>query len=195
MLNRILTAGLIWLTFSVGASPAYACRQALILGLDVSHSVDRYDFKLQRDGLAAALVDKQVVDAMIGAVGNRVELAIFEWSGQSYQSLLINWTVIDSPQTLARISTTLAQSTRSPRSGRTALGSAMLFARDLLITRKNCVTHTLDISGDGKNNGGILPEMVKKQLDDAGIVVNGLVIGPAPSTAFFGENDVSTLGT
>ncbi|WP_336247087.1 DUF1194 domain-containing protein [Octadecabacter dasysiphoniae] len=52
--------------FSI-ASPASAqnCRQALALGLDVSGSVDRREYRLQLDGLADALGHPDVVDALL----------------------------------------------------------------------------------------------------------------------------------
>ena len=59
----LLFAGLLGL-----AGPAAAqeqCRLALLLGLDVSASVDREEYRLQMEGLAAALIEPSVVEAAL----------------------------------------------------------------------------------------------------------------------------------
>lgn len=176
MAVSILKSALIWLILSALSASAQSCRQALVLGLDVSLSVNTIDFRLQREGLARALTDSEVMAAMLDSSGSHVELAVFEWTGQFNQNLLIDWTVIDSPETLAQIADVLRQKPQGMRSGRTGLGAAMLYAHDILQTRAHCAAHTLDLSGDGLNNNGIQPELVRGRMDAAGIVVNGLVI-------------------
>lgn len=160
------------------SATAQGCRQALILGLDVSLSVDTNEFALQRRGLARALQSPEVIEAMTTPAGGHIELAVFEWSGQFNQALLIDWTVIDSAATLDRIAGALTGMPQGMRSGRTGLGAAMLFARDMLQSREHCGALTLDLSGDGMNNNGILPARVRPKMDAAGITVNALVIEP-----------------
>ncbi|WP_371223818.1 DUF1194 domain-containing protein [Roseovarius sp. 2305UL8-3] len=193
MTPLILKVMILWLMMSALPAAAQTCRQALALGLDVSLSVNPIDFTLQREGLARALLDDEVVVALLGSGQDRLELAVFEWSGQFDQKLLVDWTIIDSRQTLRRIATTLRESQPSMRSGRTGLGAAMLYARDMFATREHCTNWTLDISGDGANNNGILPELVRAQMDEAGIVVNALVIGTNEPNVAFGEVHVGQL--
>ena len=171
---------------------AQSCRQALLLGLDVSLSVDPRDFTLQREGLSSALLDPSVQEAMLRGPDN-MELAVFEWSGSFDQKMLIDWTVIDSPQTLQRIALTLLSTTQETRSGRTALGAALSHARDLLLTRNHCETLTLDISGDGINNSGYAPETVRAELEEVGIGVNALVIESSPYESFENEHSLNQL--
>lgn len=171
---------------------AASCRQALLLGLDVSLSVDAQDFTLQREGLSAALLSPPVQEAMLRGP-DHMELAVFEWSGSFDQKMLIDWTVIDSPATLQRIALALLSTTQETRSGRTALGAALTHARDLLLTRTHCETLTLDISGDGVNNSGYGPETVKDELQDVGIGVNALVIEASPDQQFEDQPSVGQL--
>ncbi len=177
---------------------AMACRQALVLALDVSLSVDVFEFRLQREGLARALEDSHVASAMIGTGADPVELAVFEWTGQHNQDVLVDWTVIDSRATLNRIASTLRTRERSLRSGLTALGAAMLFGRDMLMTRTHCTALTLDISGDGANNNGVHPALVRPEMAAAGITVNGLVIEPEPESMavshFFNDHVITGPG-
>ena len=54
----------------LGAGPAdAACRLALALGLDVSGSVDAAEYRLQLDGVAAALTDEDVQAALFAMPG------------------------------------------------------------------------------------------------------------------------------
>ena len=181
-MNRLASiAILLWLCLSALPAHAQSCRQALVLGLDVSLSVDVNEFRLQREGLARALTDPEVMDAMIGAPDNRVDLAVFEWSGQYNQTLLIGWTTIDNRVTLRAISDSLFRQPQGMRSGRTAIGAAMLYARDLLRERPGCAVRTLDLSGDGRNNNGIAPLRARRQLAGEGITVNALTVEPDPA--------------
>lgn len=174
---------------------AQTCRQALVLGLDVSLSVDTKDFRLQREGLARALLDEDVVQAMTRGAPGHVELAIFEWSGRFDQRILIDWTIIEDRTTLETVALILRRGEQTMRSGRTAIGASMLFARDLLRDRANCAIRTFDISGDGMNNNGPLPEEVKASLARDGIIVNALVIGLNQGDVFFGEPDIEALSS
>ncbi len=193
MVRIAFKSALVWLATMATSVSAQDCRQALVLGLDVSLSVDVNDFSLQRHGLAQALIDPDVVQAMIGPYDDHIELAVFEWSGQFNQSLLVDWTRIDGPETLGIIAETLRTEPQVTGTGRTALGAAMLYGRDLLATRSHCTKQTLDISGDGMNNNGVRPQDAKPQMDAAAIVVNALVIGPAMGEVTFDGVDVAQL--
>ncbi|MBZ8118899.1 DUF1194 domain-containing protein [Roseovarius sp. LXJ103] len=180
----------------VGAA-AETCRQALILGLDVSLSVDVFDFALQRGGLARALEDPEVVQALTSP-GGHVKLAVFEWSGQFNQTLLLDWTQVQGPETLADMSIRLRDAPQGIRSGRTGLGAAMLFARDQL-RRVDCAALTVDISGDGANNNGPRPAEIRQALGAEGITVNALVIepeaaGPSGLTLYFQDSVITGPG-
>lgn len=158
------------------AAPAQACRQALILALDVSSSVSQREYELQRDGLAAALRDPEVRDRIIGAPGNEVLLMVFEWGDVGYQRQLLPWTKIDGPGTLAAAAATVAGQRRSGRTQATGIGGAMDYAAWAFRQRPGCAALTLDISGDGKNNSGPRPREVKHRLTDMGVTINGLVV-------------------
>ena len=168
----------LWLGVMPQIAAAQSCRLALVLGLDVSLSVNTFDFDLQRGGLAGALTDDAVADAILGTPGHHIELAVFEWSGQYNQNLLLDWTIVETRQQLDRIARTLRSEPQGLRSGRTAIGAAMLYARDKLHERPHCASWTLDISGDGPNNNGTAPEDLRAEMHAAGIIVNGLVIEP-----------------
>ncbi|MFT5614028.1 MAG: hypothetical protein ACI8Q6_001304 [Granulosicoccus sp.] len=165
------------LVISLATQARPACRQALVLGLDVSGSVDSHEYRLQLAGLAAALRHPDVMQALLAMPTNPVHLAVFEWSAPSYQRLLLNWTVVTDETTLRQIITRLANTTRETAPPGTALGTAMQRGATLLTEQKDCWKHTLDISGDGKHNQGPHPRDILQTLDARTLTINALVIG------------------
>src|SRR3954453_17855693 len=67
----------------------------LVLAADVSRSVDQPKFQLQREGYAAAIADKRVLEAVSAGRHRRIAVAFVEWSGVSSQRVVIDWTVVD----------------------------------------------------------------------------------------------------
>ena len=161
-----------------GATSARAaCRQALALGLDVSGSVDAREYRLQLDGLAAALDHPDVRAALFASPLSPVRLSIFEWSGPNHQHVILPWTSIDGDDDLDRVIGRLHRSKRSRGGHSTAIGAALEFGFALLHQQSDCPRHTLDISGDGKSNSGPPPEQVALVDGPSAPTVNALVIG------------------
>ena len=165
----------IWVTGAAGADAA--CRQALALGLDVSGSVDEGEYQLQLRGLAAALVSNDVRASLMRLPDAPVRILVFEWSGQDYQRVLIEWTDITSPSRLEAVSQKLRSTMRRPAPPTTALGQAIQVGAGFLNQQPDCWKRTLDISGDGKNNTGPEPHHVNSPEKIGDIVINALIIG------------------
>jgi hypothetical protein len=160
-----------------GAATAQTCRLALVLGLDVSSSVDAGEYMLQIDGLAAALTAPEVRAAFLAVPGQAVALKVFEWSGRLRQVVQQDWAVIASAADLDRVAARLRTRPRSETSLPTALGSAMRYGGELLAEGPRCFRATLDISGDGMSNDGIGPTVARDSDQFAGVTINGLVVG------------------
>lgn len=153
------------------------CRQALLLALDVSGSVDAQEYLLQMGGVALALEDPQVQAALFALPEAPVSLAIFEWSASSYQRRIIDWTRLDTPADLAAVTATLRAWRRAPAPEATGIGAALREAAGYFDRAPTCWRRTLDISGDGKNNDWPIPRDVLGQGILAGVTINALVIG------------------
>lgn len=162
------------------------CRQALLLALDVSGSVDQREYRLQLDGLARALGDPQVVAAFEAIPDAPVRLSVMEWSGPSFQRIVLPWTDVTDRAVLTSIIQRLHATTRVEGELSTAIGSALLAAADEVRAQGECWRQVIDMSGDGKSNVGPLPGSVTAALN--GITVNGLVIGEAVPTAGEGRS-------
>lgn len=163
--------------FALLATPASACRLALLLALDVSGSVDAQEYRLQREGLAAALLSPQVRESLLSQPENPVALAIFEWAHPSEQTLLLDWTPITSHATLLQATASLNAPEAKRGQGTTALGAALLHAGRMFARAPPCLAHTLDISGDGKANESPHPADIRDAPILAGVTINALVIG------------------
>ncbi|WP_108837054.1 DUF1194 domain-containing protein [Tateyamaria sp. Alg231-49] len=164
------------------ASPAAACRLALLLALDVSSSVDADEDRLQRGGLVAALTSQQVRAAFF-AVDAPVALAVYEWSGRYNQEVVLEWTLIDSPAALLSAAETIAASERSHNEFPTAMGYALGYGAEMLRRAPNCLYQTIDMAGDGQNNEGFGPRLAYKEFAFQDVTVNGLVVNAAEFTS------------
>lgn len=173
-----------------------ACRQALALGLDVSGSVDLYEYRLQLDGLVTALNDDEVTRILLAEPAAPVALLVYEWSGPSDQAILVPWTRITSADVLAEVSGLLAATQRRESSPGTALGLAMQLGASYLQMQPDCWKKTLDISGDGKSNFGPRPRDVRASIAAQGVTVNALVIGAdAPASGDQRQTEIGELSS
>ncbi|MEM1131131.1 MAG: DUF1194 domain-containing protein [Pseudomonadota bacterium] len=157
---------------------AQACSQALMLGLDVSGSVDAREYRIQMDGLGRALLSEDVQGLILShAVMAPVSILIFEWSDQSGQGLIADWTSLDSAESLQLVASRVLTHHRGVAPEATSIGSALTYAAVQFERAPDCEQRTLDISGDGKNNAAPRPEVAREIPGLADVRINGLVIG------------------
>lgn len=177
------------------APPAFAgtCREALVLALDVSGSVDAAEYRQQLDGIAAALGDPEVRQAFLALPDAPVDLAIFEWAGPGTRRLILPWTQVRDAATLDRIGGRLRGWARQPADPSTALGTAMLEGAALLAERPACWRKVLDLSADGRSNAGPRPQEVRDAAPLAEVTVNGLIVADPPTAAGAGRADDADL--
>ncbi len=169
------------------APPAGACDIALLLAVDVSGSVSRDEFRTQSDGLATALRDGVVAEALIRS---RAEVAFLQWSGTSRQEVTIPWTSIESYADLDALATRIEEDPRRWRDYSTAIGEALALGEAQFSDVPQCRRKVIDVSGDGTSNEGQEPRERHAALQAAGITVNALVIeGSEPDLdVYFWEN-------
>jgi hypothetical protein len=147
------------------------------VGLDVSGSVDATEYRLQLDGLAAALEHPETQDALFNMPGATVALAVYQWGAPDQQQVLVGWTDMSGPSELLQVTARLRSADVRFTDPYTGLGAAMRFGAAMLAQRGDCWRHTLDISGDGPSNAGPHPDTVAMDTQ-AQITVNALVINP-----------------
>lgn len=174
------------------AFPALACRLALVLAVDVSGSVDAQEYRLQLDGIAAALLDPAVADQILATPETPVNIAVFEWSNTLYRRVIVDWIALDSYARLVDVAGILRGHYTRPKQGATAIGGAMLYSDQLFQRGPSCWVRKIDISGDGTNNFGPPPEVVRQDPAFASVTINGLVIAPGFGTGLE-ERHMETL--
>ncbi|MCT8161057.1 DUF1194 domain-containing protein [Pseudoruegeria sp. SHC-113] len=159
------------------------CRQALVLGLDVSGSVDASEYAIQRRGLANALRHREVRAALLQLPDLPVALMVFEWSGAGQHADITGWHLMKSDAAIDSVAAMLEDIDTRPTPAPTAIGSAILYAVDAFSEVSACLHRTLDLSGDGKSNDGPLITDAHAAAERAGVTINGLVIGGDTATA------------
>ena len=104
---------------------------ALAFGLDVSTSVDAEEHRMQRRGLAAALISSSVRDAILNRPAPIVLLA-YEWSGsRGNQDILVPWSRITSHADLEAFASSVVKAPRYRDDLPTGLGAAIGMCRFL----------------------------------------------------------------
>jgi hypothetical protein len=148
----------------------------LVLATDVSRSVDDREFKLQREGFAAALSDPRVLNVITSGPTGRIAVAFVEWASEFEQRVVVDWFLVAGEKDAK----TLAQRIlAAPRSywGRTSISSAIEFSKNLLDRSPfQSDRKVIDISGDGTNNSGADVTAARDEAVAGGITINGLVI-------------------
>ncbi len=175
------------------ASPAGACDLALLFAVDVSGSVSRDEFRIQSDGLAAALRDGLVAEALIKA---EARVGLIQWSGISRQEVTIPWVTIDSDAALEALAVRIETDPRRWRDYSTAIGEALTIGAAQFADVAQCKRRVIDVSGDGSSNEGVEPRDRHPALRAAGITVNAVVIeGSEPDLdVYFWENVITGEG-
>jgi hypothetical protein len=148
----------------------------LVLAADVSRSVDDREFKLQREGFAAAMVDPRVVQAMTSGTTGRIAIAFVEWGSEFEQRVVVDWAVIGGEGDAREVSQRILGAPRSYW-GRTSISSAIEFGMGLLGRSPfQSDRRVIDVSGDGTNNSGNDVLAARDAALAKGVTINGLVI-------------------
>src|SRR5882757_1564889 len=74
----------------------------IVAQIPSARGIDQAKFMLQRDGYAAAVSNRGVLEAIKSGPHQKIALAFVEWSGFGAQKLVIDWSVIDGVNTARR---------------------------------------------------------------------------------------------
>lgn len=184
---RCLAVMLLLLAQPVWAGP---CRQALVLALDVSGSVNAQEYQQQVNGLADALDSPEVRHLILFGADAPVALAVFEWSSRNHQLMIQPWVMLNSPGALDAAIARIRQHRKQRAGLKTALGTALMHAAALLRQQPDCWRKTIDVSGDGPNNIGATPAQTYDTTDFGGATVNALVIGSTDRDFGLSDHDL-----
>jgi hypothetical protein len=177
-LARIAGAALVFAALSLLGTVARAqdVDLLLVLASDVSRSVDTRKFELQRQGYAAALSNRRVVEAIQSGPHGKIAICFVEWSGATSLKLVIDWTIVSDAASARKIGDQMLELPRS-FADRTSISAGLEFSfAQLERSPYKAARRTIDVSGDGTNNSGRDIASVRDEVTAKGVTVNGLVI-------------------
>jgi hypothetical protein len=158
-----------------GIAAAQAAAVGLVMAIDVSESVSTERYLLQHDGIARAFETPRLVEAIAAAPGG-IEALVLEWSDPDKIAVTVDWTRIADRAGAAAFAAEVRGTTRTSH-GLTAIGAAMLAAGAAFDRMPEpAANRVIDVSGDGIANFGPAPAVVRDQLVEKGITINGLAI-------------------
>ncbi len=150
---------------------------ALVVSVDVSSSVNDGRYDLQLEGIATALEDRGVQDAILNGPQNAILFSLVTWS--DHPRMDVPWQRIASRDDALRVAALVRKVTRN-KGNFTCMGRMLSFLNSKVLARipVEALRTVVDVSGDGSDNcnphrsvGSLRTEIV-----DYGTIINGLPI-------------------
>jgi Protein of unknown function (DUF1194) len=159
----------------------------IVLAVDDSLSVSAAEFDLQVKELTTAFRDPRVFTAIRAAGDKGVAVSVVQWANLNEQHVAIEWTLVRDAASAEHLAQRIERMPRRFEGYGTAISAALrfcagtFFANGFEGTRK-----VIDMSGDGSDNRGPLPDRARDIAVFAGITVNGLTIrNEEPNLEFY----------
>jgi hypothetical protein len=161
------------------AGPAWAQEKVdveLVLAADGSGSIDDDELALQREGYAAAVTHPRFLAAIAGGFHQKVALTYVEWGDPESQETIVDWMLIDGPESAAAFAGKLRTQPRAAW-GYNSISEAIAYGIDKMLTnafegRRKIV----DVSGDGPQMNGRPLADVHLLARQHRVTINGLVV-------------------
>ena len=150
---------------------------ALLVSVDVSNSVDNDRYKLQMEGIAKALEDPGVIDAIISGPNGGILFAMVTWADRP--ALSLPWIKITSKEEALAVA---AKVRKLPLAGGefTCMTKMLRSANDKIVPQipAKALRIVIDVSGDGIDNCNAEEPItaVRDELVANGVTINGLPI-------------------
>ncbi len=148
----------------------------LVLAADGSGSIDDEELALQRQGYADAVIDPRILALMTGGLYGKTAIAYVEWGDASAVYTIVDWTIIDGPESAKAFAAELATAPRKAW-GYNSISSAIDYSTVLIETNEyEGLRRIIDVSGDGPNRGGRHITVSRDEAVAKGITINALVV-------------------
>jgi hypothetical protein len=158
------------------AAPSTDVDVELVVAVDVSYSMDPDEQALQREGYIIGFNSPEFLNALHQGLHGRIAVTYFEWAGASDQRVVVPWRLIDGPATAKAFTDAIAAAPYR-RAYRTSISGALHFALPLFEDSGfRGLRRVIDVSGDGVNNQGAPVAIVRDEVLERGITINGLPI-------------------
>lgn len=183
MLKRwIGLAAVVALGFAAGSAPAQENKPgevdtALVVSVDVSNSVDEHRYQLQMQGIASALEDPEVLDAILSGGKGGILFTLVTWADKPKVS--VPWMRIASKAEAAAVADLVR---KVPHQGGefTCMGLMLRHLTDKVVTQipTTATRIVIDVSGDGSDNCNPQEPVktIRDELVGYNVTINGLPI-------------------
>jgi Ca-activated chloride channel homolog len=149
----------------------------LVLAVDASGSISTGALEFQLRGHAAAFRDPQVADALTVGGARAIAVTLVQWAGPNTLETVVPWTRIGDAADAKRFADSIADMTRPPRDGSTAMGSAIDRAVDLFDgSGFTAPRRVIDICSNGFSNAGVDVSGARDRAVKHGVTINALAI-------------------
>jgi hypothetical protein len=166
----------------------------LLLALDSSASMDAREFALQVKGLAAAFRDPAILNAIKDLEPHGVAIGVSQWGGAGESRIVVPFTHIRTAREAKAFGYRISLGTRSFYAASTSISSAIEDGLALMeVNGFAGQRRTIDVSGDGVDNGGGNVEEARELAVASGVTINGLAIESESEglTQYYKDNVIS----
>lgn len=154
----------------------------LVLAADGSGSIDDEELRLQREGYARAVAHPSVQRAIKSGFLGKIAIAFVEWGAPESQHTIVDWTIVDGPESAAAFGKKLVAAPRAAF-GFNSISNAITYSQNLIEFNDYAgLRRIIDVSADAGNIGGMPLPVARAQALSAGITINGLAISRPGST-------------
>ncbi len=149
----------------------------LVLAVDASGSITTGEFSLQREGIAAAVINERVLRAIRSGPLGSIAIAYVEWGGPGMTRTMVDWQRVSDEMTARAFANSVLSAPRSPQSYN-AIGDALLHSVDEIERAPfEGARMVIDLSGDNRDmRSAIAAPLARDMAVAKGITINGLPI-------------------
>lgn len=169
----------------------------LVLALDSSASVDGSEFRLQLDGVAQALRDPDVAEAIEALRPLGAAVGVVQWGGPGDTRIVVPFTHLQTARDAKALGHLTGLIQRWHRASETSIATGIADSAALLEANGfDGQRLIIDVSGDGAHNSIVSLPLARSLARARGIMVNGLAIeaDDAKLTAYYRDNVIVGSG-
>lgn len=150
---------------------------ALVLTVDASGSIDPEEFLLQKQGIAGAVADPEVLSTIQSGRNGRIAISYVEWGAPGGAQMMVDWMLVEDEPSAAAFGNAVLNAPRSTQSYN-AIGDAIDLAVKLLeLCPCQPTRRIIDVSGDNPDNRSHRPAPLARDMAvAAGVTINALAI-------------------
>ena len=151
----------------------------LMIAIDASQSIDGEELRSQIQSTAQAFRDARLIGRIAGLGDRGIAVAVMLWAGENEQRVIVPWQRINSEQTALAFADELSRQGPPPwqRNLFTAHGDALAFAfQQIESNLYDGDRRVIDLSSDDPHNQGRSLPIVRSQIVNDGVTINGLAI-------------------